>query len=301
MDDASVSVKGAKKQRPVVSKSPPKNKPVVLAVVSDVHAGGTTALCPDTITLDDGGEYHASKAQRWLMQCWRDYWAKVEATRDALGAELYEVFNGDCVEGDHHNTSAIISRNPNAQAAVWTEVVRIPLALKPDRIVFCRGTEAHVGQSASAEERIADGLWRDKRPVIREPETNTASWWHWRAEIQGVRIDVTHHGRIGQREHTRGSQIVLYAHDIHLAHTKNDERPPDLALRGHNHKVADSFDAVKPRVVATGAWQLGTGHAHKVQPDSLADIQGVIVVIRDGEYTVEKVHFHASRPTWRAE
>jgi hypothetical protein len=274
---------------------------VVMAVVSDVHAGGTTALCPDKIVLDDGGEYHASKAQRWLMQCWRDYWAAVQAKRDALNAELYVVFNGDCVEGDHHKTTQIMSANPNAQAAVWTEVVRIPLALKPDHIVITRGTAAHVGQSASAEERIADGLRRDKRPIVSEPETGAASWWHWRPEIHGVRLSVTHHGRIGQREHTRSSQIVLYAHDVHLTHTKNGERPPDLALRGHNHKVADSFDAVKPRVVATGAWQLGTGHVHQVQPDSLADIQGVIVTLRPGEYDVDKIHFRAERPVWTPE
>jgi hypothetical protein len=274
---------------------------IVLACVSDVHAGGTTALAPDKIVLDDGGEYHASKAQRWLFQCWRDYWERVSRVRDDLKAELYTVFNGDAVDGDHHNTSQLASRNPNAQAAIWNEVFKVPMVLAPDHIAIIRGTEAHVGQSASAEERIADGLRRDKRPIITEPETGAASWWHWRPELQGVRLDITHHGRIGQREHTRASQIVLYAHDIHMAYTKNDERPPDLALRGHNHKVADSFDACKPRVIATGAWQLGTGYVHKVQPDSLADIQGVIVVIRDGAYTVEKVHFQAKRPIWTPE
>ncbi len=275
------------------------NRPILVACVSDVHAGGTTALCPDKIVLDDGGEYHASKAQRWLMQCWRDYWTKVDDRRTELGAELYVVFNGDAVEGDHHRTTQIMTANPNGQAAAWGAAVAIPLALKPDRIVITRGTAAHVGQSAATEERIADGLRRDKRPIISEPDTNAASWWHWRPELQGVRLDVTHHGRIGQREHTRSSQIVLYAHDIHLSYTKRGERPPDLALRGHNHKEADSFDAVKPRVVATGAFQLGTGHVHQVQPDSLADVMGVIVPIQGGAYDVEKVRFVPDRPIWK--
>lgn len=64
-------------------------RPVLLAVVSDVHAGGTTALCPDEIALDDGGKYVASKAQRWLMQCWRDYWRQIQERRAKLDAELY--------------------------------------------------------------------------------------------------------------------------------------------------------------------------------------------------------------------
>lgn len=284
-----------------MSKGRAKARPILVACVSDVHAGGTTALCPDVITLDDGGEYHASKAQRWLMQCWREYWAKVDDRRTELGAELYVVFNGDAVEGDHHNTSAIISRNPNAQAAAWTEIVRVPLALKPDRIVFVRGTEAHVGQSASSEERIADGLRRDKRPIISELETGAASWWHWRPELQGVRLSVTHHGKLGQLPRTRGSGIVLYAWNILDEHAADGHPYPHLCLRGHNHKRGDSGTACPVRVVATGAWQLGTGHVHKVQPDSLADIQGVMVTIDAGEYDVKEVRFQAERPVWRPE
>lgn len=126
-----------------------KNSPILLAIVSDIHAGGTTALAPDEILLDDGGKYVASKAQRWLMECWREYWQRIADLRTEHKAELYVVFNGDCVEGDHHKTTQIMSANPNAQAACWTAAVTVPLALKPDHVVIVRGTEAHVGQSAS--------------------------------------------------------------------------------------------------------------------------------------------------------
>ena len=276
-------------------------RPILLACVSDVHAGSTVALCPEKITLDDGGEYHASKAQRWLMQCWREYWARVAEKRAEMGAELYVVFNGDAVEGDHHRTTQIVSGNPNAQAAAWNAAISIPLELKPDHIVIVRGTEAHVGQSASAEERIADGLSRDKRPVIRDHETGAAAWWHWRAELQGVRVDITHHGRMGRLPRTRRSNLVLYAWDILDEHADSGHPPPHLCLRGHNHKRGDTGDACPVRVVATGAWQLGTAHVHKVAADSLADIQGVIVPIEKGEYEVKKVQFFPERPLWRPE
>lgn len=274
---------------------PKRTRPTLVAVVNDVHCGGTTALCPARISFDDGGEYVASKAQVWLWDCWRDYWATVEKRCDALDAELYVIFNGDLVEGDHHRTTQILSGNPNSQAAVLNAAMAIPLALKPNRIVITRGTGAHVGSSACAEERIADGLRRDKRPIISNVESGTASHWHWYANIHGVTLDVTHHGRIGQREHTRASQTAAYAHDIHLAYTKRGERPPDLALRAHNHKWADSFDACKPRVVGVGAWQLGTEHVHKVAPDSLADIGGVIITIERGEYALDKIKYEPAR------
>lgn len=271
---------------------------VVLAVVSDVHAGSSVAICPPRITLDDGGVYEASKAQRWLWQCWIAYWARVDAAR--AGAQLYIVFNGDLIEGDHHKTTQIMSANSNAQAAVVNAAMAVPLALKPDRLFFVRGTEAHVGQSASAEERIADGLRRDKRPVEGDPDTETASWWYLYLAIQGVRIDITHHGRTGLREHTRGGAAVLHAHDILLGYAKRGEPPPHLCLRGHWHKFNDG-EAGPVRVFTTGAWQLATGHVHKVAPDSLADIGGAIITIRDGTYTLEKVEYRPSRgPIWQA-
>jgi hypothetical protein len=286
-------VKGSKKRDP---------RPTVVAVVSDKHAGSTTALCPPTIRLDDGGEYHASKMQRWLWQSWGAYWARVAEVRSQLDASLIEVFNGDMVDGDHHNTSQIISRNPNATALVLSETMKAPLGLDPDHIVVVRGTEAHVGHSASAEERIADGLVRDGRPVARDPETGATSWWHWKAEVHGVRLDVTHHGRTGQREHTRGGAAVLYAHDILLAHVKRGEAPPHLCFRGHHHRWNDSGDACPTRVITTGAWQFGpSGYVKKVAPDTLPDIAAAIAVIwPDGRHTVEKVEFQPERaPLWK--
>lgn len=278
-----------------------KPRPVVLACVSDLHCGGTTAMCPPSIALDDGGAYAASKAQQWIWQSWNAFWDRVGEVRDEHGAQLYEVFNGDLVEGDHHRTTQILSGNPTAQAAVLDACISVPLTLAPDRLWVVRGTEAHVGQSASAEERIASGLRKDKRPIVGDDETGTASHWHARLDIQGVRLDIAHHGRTGQREHTRGGAAVLHAHDILLSHVKNGDDYPHLCLRAHYHKFNDSYDAAPTRVVTTGAWQLATSHVHKVATDSLADIGGVIVVIRDGAYTVEKVHFRAHRSSaWRA-
>jgi hypothetical protein len=275
------------------------SRPIVLAHVSDLHAGGTTAAAPDVIPLDDGGEYHPSKVQRWLYQCWEQYWERVAAARKALDAELYAVFNGDLVEGAHHKTTQVVTENPNAQAAIVNACMAVPLALKPDRIVIVRGTEAHVGQSGSAEERIADGLRKDKRPIVSDPETKTASWWHWRAELNGVRLDVTHHGRTGFREHTRAGAASLYAHDIFLAHAKDGEPHPHLCLRGHHHRFNDSYDAAPTRVVTSGCWQFGTAYVKKVAPDTLPGIGGLIVTIRDESYDLDKVQFKPTRPTWR--
>jgi hypothetical protein len=71
-------------------------------------------------------------------------------------------------------------------------------------------------------------------------------------------------------------------------------------LRAHYHRFNDSFDAAPVRVVTSGAFQLGTSYVHKVAADTMADVGGLIVVIKDGKYTVEKVHFAVDRgPVWK--
>lgn len=281
---------------------PRRARPVLIAVTSDQHAGSTVALCPPRIELDDGGAYQASKAQVWLWQCWQAFWKRAADVRKAHGAELYQVFNGDAVEGHHHRNTHVIANNPNAQAMVWTEAARVPLALAPDHLFIVRGTEAHVGSEASAEERIADGLRRDKRPIVPDPDTGTASWWHLRAEIGGLLFDFAHHGRTGQREHTRANAAALHAYDIVLSHLNTGDRIPNLCVRSHYHRFNDSGNASPhTRVLTTGAWQLKTGHVHKVAADTLADIGGFLILVKDGRYHVERVQYKAERGSvWRA-
>lgn len=276
-------------------------KPILLAAVSDLHAGSTVALCPPKIPLDDGGEFVASQAQLWLWACWHQYWRQIDELRERHAAELWLLLNGDVVEGDHHQTPQIISRNPEAQATVLREVLNVPLRLGPARIFVVRGTETHTGPSACAEEGLARG-WRDAgRPIVADPQ-GTASWWHLRAEIHGTLLDVAHHGRTGFREHTRGSAASLHAADIFLSHARRGERHPDLCLRAHWHRFNDSHDAQPTRVVTSGAWQLKTGYAHKRHADTLADIGGLAVLFYEGRYDLHKIQFRAERgPIWRPE
>jgi hypothetical protein len=275
---------------------------VIIAVANDLHAGSTVALCPPHIDLDDGGGYEASKVQRWLWQCWGDFWREVERERQAAGDHLhYQIFNGDLADGDHHDTPQILSRNPEAQAAVLREALALPMAQQPERIFVVRGTEVHNGKGNSVEEGVAR-RWRDDGlPVEGDPSTGTASWWHLRADIEGVRFDVAHHGRTGHRAHTEGNAANLYAHDILLHHVKDGHQPPDLALRAHYHRFNDSYDLCPVRVITNGAWQLKTSYVHKIAADSISHIGGLIITVQDGEYAVRKVRYLPERgPVWMA-
>jgi hypothetical protein len=270
-------------------------RPVVIAITSDQHCGSTTSLCPPSVSLDDGGSYTASKAQLWLWQCWAEFWARVDDVRTEHSAALYQIFNGDLVEGFHHSSVQVLNGNPNAQAAVVNAVMRIPLDLKPDHLAFIRGTESHVGQSASAEERIADGLRRDKRPIISDADTGTASHWHLKMDIQCVRIDLAHHGRVGTRPWTKPNVTANLAAEIFYDHAAAGEPHPHVAIRSHMHQLVDTHDQHPTRVIQTPAWQLATAFIHRIAPGKLADVGGIILVIRNGELAVEKVIYHPAR------
>jgi hypothetical protein len=64
------------------------SRPVILAVVSDLHLNSTVALCPpEGVTLDDGGTSEPSRLQRWLWDCWEDDWTQGRARLEAERAE----------------------------------------------------------------------------------------------------------------------------------------------------------------------------------------------------------------------
>lgn len=276
----------------------PKTKALILAVTSDQHCGSTVALCPPKVTLDDGGEYHASKPQQWLWDRWNAFWALAEQRRREHNATMVQVYNGDLTEGDHHKTTQILSGNPTAQATVVNEVMRVPLALKPDHLVFIRGTEAHVGPSAAFEERIATGLRKDGWPVVREGDSGNSSHWHWTLEHQGVRLDFAHHGKFGSRPSTRLNTVLALAFDIFTRAAMQNRPHPHLAVRSHMHQFGDTYTAYPTRLIQMPAWQLATAFIHRINPGAISDVGGILIVIKDGKMEVEPVLYHpdAAKP-----
>ncbi len=276
-------------------------RPVLLAVVSDVHAGSTVAVCPpEGVRHDDGGVYHPSKLQLWLWHHWEQFWARAKALRKQHKADLGVLCNGDACDGPgHHGTHQSISpNNAEAQSYVIDRVFSVPKALSPDWWVFVKGTFSHVGQGADSESALAKSLGAE-----REPETQAWSWYHWSAEVHGVRLDATHHGRSGGRPWTRLSAAGILASEI-IQQCAEVGRPlPHVAFRSHKHVPYDTHDEHVVRVVGLPSWQAPTGYSWQVVPEHLVRQQygGVLVLIRpDGSYHLEKYYFRPDpSPPWR--
>lgn len=267
---------------------------MVVAITSDQHANSTLGLCPDEgVQLDDAGFYLPSKSQLWTWDCWNRYWQTVDRIRTELQAdELICVYNGDAVDGDHHNTSQIISRNMEVQGYIASRVFSVPKALNPSRMYMIRGTEVHVGPSGSSEEALAKSLG-----CVRDPETQNWSYWHLQLDIYGRLFDFQHHASVGGLPWTRPGAVARLAFRHWVERTQRLLRPADVLVRSHLHVHGDSYGAHRTRAIITPAWQLKTSHAHKVAPESIADIGGIIAIVYPtGRVEIEDVLFEPAQP-----
>jgi hypothetical protein len=287
------------------------NKTLVLGVFSDIHAGSTIGLChPNGVSLDDGGSYIPSPEQCWLWECWVNGWKHVnniierERRFSDNDVDFGIISNGDATDGNHHKTVQILSGAEGAHIKCAAECIREPLNLNPKWVWIIRGTEAHVGKSGGLEEGLAVALDREGAPIQRMPNRGPWSWWDLRLEAHGRLLDFTHHGRMGQRAHTKGSYHQLFAFDVWAERAKRGERAPDIAVRSHMHQYRDSGPPHPlertTRVIQTPAFQLATAFVKRVSAESLADIGLVAIVIRPtGDIDVSPCIFTPDRgPIW---
>ncbi len=266
---------------------PKKRKPIVLAISSDQHAGSTVGLCPYSVSLGDGGNYKASKAQRWVWRKWRDgYVKRVKEVASDLGVGYTVVLNGDVIEGVHHNTYQVITYNTSRQKTITNRVLR-PLLDDADSVYFIRGTPTHVGQQAKLEEDIAEN-WEN---VVRPNEFNF-TWRILHLDVNRTRFNIAHHAPIGRLPWTRSNALGKISISGELNGYRRYGKAPDVIIRAHNHIHLDSGHLYPTRVIGLPSWQLPTGYIDRLDPDALADIGGYIFVCwPDGTYEAEDIIF----------
>ncbi len=266
-------------------------KPIVLAVASDLHVGSTIGLTTPTVRLDDEGGYTASKAQQWLWANWLDFCKRAIDTADSWRADLVTVLNGDLTEGTHHGTTQLITANHSTQMRLAYEVIR-PLVDHSERVYIVRGTPAHVGRSASLEERISDDLTN-----IARHSKSVASWWHLALDVHGTLFDIAHHGKLGRLPWTKPNAIASIAGQVTMNYIGTGDKVPNVVLRSHLHQYADTVNNFKHiRVIALPGWQLATAYVHRIAPGSVADTGGLIFTCwPNGRYDLEVVRYSPKR------
>jgi hypothetical protein len=150
-----------------------------------------------------------------------------------------------------------------------------------DDVIIVRGTQAHVGKGAWIEEAIAQDLDNTINQAV-----SPASWYHFRGMFGGVKFDVAHHASMGRLPHTEKNAAnkiaatILYRYRVDM-----DQPAPDVAIRSHNHRRADSGGNYPTFALCTRCWSLATEYAYRIGGEnSLADIGGHVFQCEGGEY-----------------
>ncbi len=258
-------------------------------VAADLHTNCKVALCPPATELDDGGTYRLSRSQRWLWDCWQDFLQKVEAIKK----DKILILNGDIADADIKDRSfQIISRNP---ATIKKNAVRLidPLAQLCKVRYITRGTPAHSGQSGYFEELIAEDI-----SARQNKETKAWSWYQLLLVIDGVRIDIAHHGPTGGMPWTRHNREQALAARTLFKYAEQKERAPDIVIRSHGHKKGDSWNSYPVRALLTPAWTLATEHSLRVADNDIADIGSYVIYCDNGKYEVQEISYEVGRRIW---
>lgn len=270
-------------------------KRAIVVLTADHHFNSTKGLCPYRVTKHEGGTHEASKAQRWLWDCWTLFWKEVSSFRKRCDT-LHEIFVGDLVDGgSHHNTHETISRNEVTQHNICIKGLEPPLSLKPSTIHIIKGTDVHVGEIGSWEEMIARDL-----DTVPDEEHNTYAWWWLRAEFGGVLFDIAHHGKAGYRDWTMPNAANAQAAQTIIRYASRGEKLPAVVIRADRHKYLTSGDNYPVEVTGLPSWQLQTSYGNKIDPDGVLPIGGMIYICQNGEYIRKKRTFEPDVPAiWK--
>ena len=99
-----------------------KYKDALHAIPADLHGGSTTSLCPaGQFQLLTGGYYSASYLQGLILEQWHEYCENVG--NDRKKKRLIVTFNADLIDGEHHGTHEIITKNLKTQRDIASELI----------------------------------------------------------------------------------------------------------------------------------------------------------------------------------
>lgn len=270
----------------------PADKDAVVAVISDMQVGGKTALAPLKWSLNDGDSYHASPAQRIIHRQWI---SSAKAVHDLLTENkqrkrLIIVLNGEPIDGDHHDSPQIITRNRTEQASMaaslideWMQVAEYE-PKRGDCMYLVRGTTAHEkGEHINTIGRDLDGvvpLRRDSSPLKKD---GCYYYQKLRKTINGQYFHITHHGfSRGTRAWTTENSIAYSLKSLYFTCLDQGLKIPDYVVTSHYHVFNQAYYYGKQKTMygcTTPCWQLKTHFGNQVA--ALEDVNTIGMVSFD--------------------
>lgn len=264
-----------------------------IIVISDTHCGCQLGLCPpEGLKLDEGGIYTPSSLQRRVWGFWEEFWGEW-VPRVTRGEPYAVVMNGDGIDGRHHGATHQISHNIKDQIELAHRILA-PVARKAEGGYYhVRGTEAHVGPSAEAEEALAARLG-----AVPNSAGQHARWELWKKLGPHLCHFLHHIGTTGSTA-WQATAVNKEMSESFVEAGRWGDQPPQVIVRSHRHtciEVRVPTAAGYGIAIVTPAWQMRTPFAWKVPGARLSQPQigGILIRLGDEE-------LHTRFKVWRVE
>lgn len=258
----------------------PKAYDVIHAVMSDSHTGSVRAW-----TLDrdwqgrDTAIIRPTSQQLRINDHVKRYAENVAKKRQ--GKKLRLIHNGDSIDGDHHNTPEIFTRNVLEQAEIHIELMEnVKKQMdwqRGDELYYTRGTYVHTGS-------MEDYIGRNTN-AIQTPD-GMGVWQELQLTTNGVECQFIHHGAKpvkGASDNVMRNWLRTYYYDCN----RNKKKPSSIIYSGHVHVptydtfvTREKWDIKVIHGIITPSWQAKTQYANEKTAMQQNFIGGVIHEIK---------------------
>jgi len=264
-----------------------KSKPINnIVIVSDLHVGSLMGLMdPTGAPMDEGMKAMPSASLLWLWQRWQEFWEWVK--EPCHGEPFAVVVNGDALDGAPHGSKAETSSNTAMQQRAAYNILRPIIEACEGRYYHIRGTEAHGGKSAEAEEMLAESLG-----AIPDEDGRRARYELWIRVGNGLAHIAHHIGTTSSMAYeTSAPQKELQ--EAYAEAARWSYEPPNVIVRSHRHRMIETrISSYKGYAIAcvTAGWQLKTPFVYKLPGGRVQAAQVGGTLIRCGDKDVYTRH-----------
>lgn len=189
-----------------------------ILVCSDLHCGSPVGLMPPK-------QFQLRSANVTPTKQQRNIWKQFKAFFDIEGPRTV-IFDGDLVEGVHHNNKQITTQYMQEQEQIAIEAIDRVLK-KDDRVYFVDGSAVHADES---EERIA----RDFSAYPFAPPTRY-TWPSLKYKTAIGELWVAHKGPGTGEGANEGNSLRNKVKQLMVEEIKFGRTPPRMVVFAHRH------------------------------------------------------------------
>jgi hypothetical protein len=259
-------------------------KDINIVTLGDIHAGSRAAICVPDMTLNGGGSFRYSAAQKGLF----DAWCKL--AKDWNSPDIL-IANGDLIEGQARKESGVPCWSTDLEDQMHCAEILIKM-FKPKKLYIINGTGYHVDAAGKSLENIlARQMGAEKIGAGKDVSAEELF-----LKVGDTTFHASHHIQVG----TGWYRSTPVARELIFALlNESHKHKVDVVLRSHVHSYI-GLDFTRQKGFTLPCWQLQTRYMYKKSALGMVpDIGALRFRIHDGELSIDKGIFKIAeaRPT----